>query len=91
MSARTRTCGIYQTTDGTHTAFDPFEAADSIPYDEFAEIRRRCPVARTPTGWYLSRRDDVLEATKSVDTFVSSFREPGVVVPDEEKLIEVAI
>lgn len=67
--------------------FDPFAARDNIPHELFTELRAQCPVARTPTGWYLARHDDVLEATKLVDTFVSSFREPGVVVPDEEKLV----
>jgi cytochrome P450 len=67
--------------------FDPFEARSDIPHELFTQLRTECPVARTPTGWYLARQDDVLEATKQVDTFVSSFREPGVVVPDDEKLI----
>ena len=67
--------------------FDPFAARDDIPYDQFAELRRTCPVAPTPTGWYLARRDDVHEATRAVETFVSSFRERGVVVPEEEKLV----
>jgi cytochrome P450 len=67
--------------------FDPFEARSDIPHELFTQLRAGCPVARTPTGWYLARQDDVLEATKQVDTFVSSFREPGVVVPEDEKLI----
>ncbi len=67
--------------------FDPFAARDDIPHDQFAELRRTCPVAPTPTGWYLARRDDVHEATRAVDVFVSSFREPGVVVPEEDKLV----
>jgi hypothetical protein len=71
--------------------FDPFEARDDIPHELFTRLRGECLVARTPTGWYLARQDDVLEATKQVDTFVSSFREPGVVVPEDEKLVsEVA-
>jgi cytochrome P450 len=71
--------------------FDPFQARDDVPHELFTRLRRECPVARTPTGWYLARQDDVLEATKQVDTFVSSFREPGVVVPEDEKLVsEVA-
>jgi cytochrome P450 len=75
----------------TTIEFDPFEARTDIPHGLFTELRSECPVARTPTGWYLARQDDVLEATKRVDTFVSSFREPGVVVPEEEKLVsEVA-
>ena len=44
-------------------------------------------MARTPTGWYLTKFDHVLAATKDVETFVSSFRDPGVVVREEEKLI----
>ncbi|HEV8296200.1 MAG TPA: hypothetical protein VGQ20_02855, partial [Acidimicrobiales bacterium] len=69
------------------TDFDPFESTDSVPYELFAELRRSCPVASTPSGWYLARQDHVLEATKHLDVFVSSFRAPGVVVPEEEKFI----
>jgi cytochrome P450 len=71
----------------TTIEFDPFEARADIPHELFTELRRECPVAKTPTGWYLARQDDVLQATKQVDTFVSSFREPGVVVAEDEKLI----
>ena len=67
--------------------FDPFASSAEVPHELFAEMRRSCPVARTPSGWYLSRYDHVLEATKHVDQFVSSFRESGVVVPDEEQFI----
>ena len=35
----------------------------------------------------MARFDDVLAATKDPDTFVASFREPGVVVPEEEQLV----
>jgi cytochrome P450 len=66
--------------------FDPLTAdAES---DGLAELRRDHPVTRTPTGpWYFARYDDVQAATKAVDTFNASFREPGVVVPDEEQFI----
>lgn len=67
--------------------FDPFASTAEVPHEVFAEMRRSCPVARTPSGWYLAHYDDVVEATKHIDTFVSSFREPGVVVPDEEQFI----
>jgi cytochrome P450 len=66
--------------------FDPLTA----PAEDagFAALRRNAPVTRTPSGaWYLARYDDVLAATKEVDTFIASFREPGVVVPDEEQLV----
>src|SRR6478752_216546 len=52
------------------------------------ELRQQCPVTRTAAGpWYLARYDDVLAATKDIEHFQASFREPGVVVPDEEQFI----
>ena len=66
-------------------AFDPFAYLEEVPHDTLAELRSECPVARTPTGWYLTKFDHVLAATKDVDTFVSSFRDPGVVIPEEER------
>ena len=67
--------------------FDPFASTAEVPHALFAEMRQSCPVARTPSGWYLAKYEDVVEATKHLDQFVSSFREPGVVVPDEEQFI----
>ncbi|HZP27352.1 MAG TPA: cytochrome P450 [Acidimicrobiia bacterium] len=66
--------------------FDPLTAeAES---EELARLRREEPVSRAPSGpWYFARFADVLAATKDVDTFNASFREPGVVVPDEEQFI----
>jgi len=66
--------------------FDPLTEAFDAP--EHERLRRESPVVRMPSGaWYLARYDDVLAAAKDVDTFVASFREPGVVVPDEEQLV----
>jgi cytochrome P450 len=65
---------------------DPMTA----PFDDPAmeELRAQCPVSRTPGGaWYLARFDDVMDAAKDVHRFQASFREPGVVVPDEEQLV----
>ena len=65
---------------------DPMTA----PFDDPAmeELRDHCPVSRTPGGaWYLARFDDVMDAAKDVHRFQASFREPGVVVPDEEQLV----
>jgi cytochrome P450 len=67
--------------------FDPYTSGESVPHSLFAEMRAQCPVARIPIGWYLSRLDDVISASKMVDTFVASFRAPGVVVPEEEKFV----
>jgi cytochrome P450 len=65
---------------------DPFEWSD-VPHDLFTEVRATCPVARSAGGWYLSKLDDVVEASKNVDVFLSSFRQPGVVVPPDEQFI----
>ena len=68
------------------TTFDPLSAPADSPGLE--ELRAGCPVARTPSGpWYLARYADVLAATQDVELFHASFRQPGVVVPDEEQLI----
>ena len=66
--------------------FDPLTA--DVDAAEFARLRREEPLSRTPSGsWFLARFDDVLAATKDLDTFIASFRETGVVVPDEEQLV----
>ena len=67
---------------------DPLDTSSGIPYDVFTRLRAEAPVWRTDTGvWFFSRFDDVLAATKDIESFKSSFREPGVVVPEEEQLI----
>ncbi|HQV56748.1 MAG TPA: cytochrome P450, partial [Ilumatobacteraceae bacterium] len=66
---------------------DPFAALPAVDHDGLRELRERCPVARIPVGWYLSSHATVSEAPRHVDTFVASFRQPGVVVPDDEKFI----
>lgn len=67
-------------------AINPFEWSD-VPHELFDEVRATCPVARAEGGWFLSKLGHVTEAAKHVDVFSSSFREPGVVVPDEEQFI----
>jgi cytochrome P450 len=67
---------------------DPLDTSTGIPYSELAELRRSCPISTTASGaYFLARHDDVLAATKRIDAFQASFREPGVVVPPEEQLI----
>src|SRR6187399_1536800 len=66
--------------------FDPLVATPDDP--ELVRMRAEATVSQNAKGvWFLSRFDDVLAATKSIDTFNASFREPGVVVPDEEQFI----
>ena len=68
--------------------FDPLDTTAADNLDGLARLRADEPVHRCPGGaWFLSRYDDVLGATKDVETFRASFREPGVVVPDEEQFI----
>ena len=69
-------------------ATDPLDATGGVPYDLLAELRDGCPVSTTQMGaYFLARHADVAAATKDLDTFQASFREPGVVVPAEEQLI----
>src|SRR5262245_26841465 len=68
--------------------FDPLDTTSADNLDGLAALRASDPVHRCPGGaWFLARYDDVLAATKDVETFRASFREPGVVVPDEEQFI----
>jgi len=67
-------------------SFDPLVATPDDP--EMVRLRTDEIVTRNANGvWFLSRFDDVLAATKNIATFNASFREPGVVVPDEEQFI----
>lgn len=67
---------------------DPLDNSAGVPYEHLAQLRAECPVSQTASGaYYLARYEDVLAATKDVDKFQASFREPGVVVPPEEQLI----
>jgi cytochrome P450 len=69
-------------------AGDPLDTSRGIPYEVFRDLRANAPVSRTPKGvWFFASYDDVLAATKDIESFKSSFRDPGVVVPDEEQLI----
>jgi cytochrome P450 len=69
-------------------AADPLDTAGGVPYEHLARLRSECPVSRTASGaWFLARYRDVLAATKDVQAFQASFREPGVEVPPEEQLI----
>ena len=67
---------------------DPLDTSAGIPYDVFARLRAEAPVWRTASGvLFFSQFDDVLAATKDIESSKSSFRDPGVVVPEEEQLI----
>jgi len=66
--------------------FDPLQTAPDDP--RLVQLRDDRRVGRNDADvWFLSRHDDVLAATKDLDHFNASFREPGVVVPDEEQFV----
>ena len=69
-------------------AFDPLDPEAPGYRSGLAGLRAHDPVSRCPSGaWFLARFDDCLAASKAVHTFNASFREPGVVVPDEEQFV----
>ena len=68
--------------------WDPMDTAEGIPFDVYARLRREAPISKTSTGaWFIAKQDDLLAATRDVDVFRASMREPGVVVPPEEMLV----
>ena len=68
--------------------FDPLDTTAPAVHEGLAHLRATAPVSRCPNqAWFLARFDDVLAAAKDVETFRASFREPGVVVPDEEQFV----
>src|SRR5947209_19664144 len=67
---------------------DPIDTSAGVPYSLFAELRATCPVSVTGSGaHFVARHADVLAATRDIESFQASFREPGVVVAPEEMLV----
>lgn len=67
--------------------YDPFDVAADVPVDRLRELRSTCPVAHIDIGWLLTTHPDVKSAVRDVESFRTSYREPGVVVPEEEQLL----
>jgi cytochrome P450 len=67
--------------------YNPFDVQADVPIDALAELRATCPVAHIDVGWLLTTHADVKDAVRDVESFRTSYREPGVVVPDEEQLL----
>ena len=72
------------TPDDGSDPFDPLAPAPAVPHEELAELRARCPVARTPSGYsYLTRYQDILDASRAVTTFEGSYVNTDRMVEDE--------
>lgn len=68
--------------------WDPMETATGIPHDMYRRLRREAPISRTSTGaWFIAKQDDLIAATRDVESFRASMREEGVVVAPDEMLI----
>lgn len=67
--------------------YDPFDVAADVPIDALREMRATCPVGHIDVGWLLTTHADVKSAVRDVESFRTSYREPGVVVPEEEQLL----
>lgn len=67
--------------------YDPFDVAADVPIEALAEMRRSCPVGHLDIGWLLTTHADVKSAVRDVESFRTSYREPGIVVPEEEQLL----
>lgn len=67
--------------------YDPFDVAADVPIDALREMRKSCPVGHLDIGWLLTTHADVKSAVRDVESFRTSYREPGIVVPEEEQLL----
>ena len=68
--------------------WDPMDTATGIPHDIYRRLRREAPISRTSTGaWFIAKQDDLIAATRDVESFRASMREEGVVVAPDEMLI----
>ncbi len=69
-------------------AYDPVADAEAVPHDDLTRLRAESPVWRSASGmWVVTRAEDVQACFKDVTSYTDSFREPGVVVPDEEQFV----
>lgn len=66
--------------------YDPYASFIEPDHDEMAKLRAQCPVAHTPTGWFVSRYDDVKSVLQRVDDFRGAFI-PTEGFPDDELAI----
>jgi cytochrome P450 len=71
----------------TSVEYNPFDVAADVPIDALRDLRAQCPVANIGIGWLLTRHADVKDAVRDVESFRTSYREPGVIVPEEEQLL----
>ena len=63
----------------TMPTFDPHNPeylAKGLPFDQLAELRQQTPVAKTPLGYYLTRRQEADDLLYAVDMFGSDMT-PG--------------
>ena len=70
-------------------AYDPFDVAADVPIDALRDLRAGCPVPHIEVGWLLTTHADVKSAVRDVESFRTSYREPGIVVPENTVDIEV--
>lgn len=74
----------------TLPAFDPHNPdyfVTGLPFDLLAELRQQGPVAKTPLGYYLTRRQEADELLYAVDTYGSDMT-PGTGLTGVEEVPE---
>ena len=68
--------------------WDPMDTSAGIPHDVYRRLRQQSPISKTRSGaWFIAKQADLIAATKEVEVFRASMREPGVEVPPEEMMI----
>ena len=69
--------------------FDPYESFLEPHHDAMADLRARCPVAHTPSGWFVARHDDVRTVLQHVERYTGSFLDADGFPDDERALMNV--
>jgi cytochrome P450 len=65
------------------TQFDPYAPSIEPQYPEMAGLRNRCPVARTPSGWFVSTYETVRSVLHRVEVFSGDYIDTSTFPPDE--------
>jgi cytochrome P450 len=72
-----------------HVEFDPYAPSVEPTHAVTAELRQRCPVAHTPSGWFVARHADVKDVLQHVERYTGSFNSSEGFPEDERALMNI--
>lgn len=69
--------------------YDPYSPFIEPAHDVLAELRSRCPVAATPSGWFVATHAGARDVLQHVDRYTGSFLASDGFPEDERALMNV--